>query len=394
MQAVILAAGQGTRLRPLTDSVPKPMLPVVEKPITAHVADAAVAAGVDRFVFVTGYMGEQVEEYFGQEYRGVPVSYARQEEQLGTAHAVRTARDSLDDGPFSVLNGDNLYDPECVAELFSNGPALGVTHVAEPQNYGICSVEDDRVVEIIEKPRDPPSDLANAGAYVFPSEAQSYLDVPMSERGEHELTDVLSRVIDEHSVTPVELSRWMDVGRAWELLEANGLYVENQDPVVEGTVHPDAELRGNVAVERGATIDAGVVIEGPVRVRSGAEVGPNAYIRGATVLEPNVHVGSSVEIKNSLIMRGTKIPHLSYVGDSVLGRSVNFGAGTTVANLRHDGEPIDLTVKGERVSTGRRKFGVVAGDGAKTGINTCLGPGVTLSPGATTLPGETVTRDR
>ncbi|WP_122088985.1 bifunctional sugar-1-phosphate nucleotidylyltransferase/acetyltransferase [Halalkalicoccus subterraneus] len=393
MQTVILAAGQGTRLRPLSESVPKPMLPVAGRPIAAHVADAAVAGGADELIFVTGYMGEVVEEYFGETYQGVPVSYATQEEQLGTAHAVRAAREHIDEA-FAVLNGDNLYDPESIAELFANGPAIGVFEVANPSNYGVLSTEGGRVTDIIEKPDDPPTNLANAGVYLFPAEARAFLDVPMSERGEHELTDVLARVIEDHDVTPIELERWMDVGRPWELLEANELLLGEETGRIDGDVDPNATIEGEVVIEEGATVESGVTIEGPAYIGSGCEIGPNAYVRGATLLEGDVHIGQAVEIKNSVIMRDTNVPHLSYVGDSVLGRGVNFGAGTNVANLRHDGEDVKLTVKGERTSTGRRKFGVVVGHGAKTAINTSLAPGVTLTGDATTTPGESVLRDR
>ncbi|KYH25232.1 bifunctional protein GlmU [Halalkalicoccus paucihalophilus] len=393
MQTVILAAGQGTRLRPLSESVPKPMLPVAGRPIAAHVADAAVAGGSDELVFVTGYMADVVESYFGETYRGVPVSYATQEEQLGTAHAVRAAREHITE-EFAVLNGDNLYDPESIAELFADGPGIGVFEVENPSNYGVLSTDAGRVTDIIEKPDEPPTNLANAGVYLFPAEAREFLDVPMSERGEHELTDVLARVIEDYDVTPVELQRWMDVGRPWELLEANELLLGEEAGRIDGDVDPDATIDGNVVVEEGATVESGVTIEGPAYIGSGCSVGPNAYIRGATLLEGAVHIGQAVEIKNSVIMRGTNVPHLSYVGDSVLGRDVNLGAGTNVANLRHDGEDVKLTVKGERVSTGRRKFGVVVGHGAKTAINTSLAPGVTLSGDATTTPGEAVLRDR
>lgn len=393
MQTVILAAGQGTRLRPLSESIPKPMLPVAGRPIAAHVADAAVAGGANELIFVTGYMGEVVEDHFGESYRGVPVSYATQEQQLGTAHAVAAAREHIEE-EFAVLNGDNLYDPESIVELFGAGPGIGVFEVENPSNYGVLSVEEGRVTDIIEKPAEPPTNLANAGVYLFPAEARSYLDVPMSERGEHELTDVLARVIENHDVTPVELERWMDVGRPWELLEANELLLGEHERRIDGDVADDATLEGRVVVEEGAEIESGVTIEGPAYVGAGSTIGPNAYVRGATLLEGDVHIGQAVEVKNSVIMRGTHVPHLTYVGDSVLGRDVNFGAGTNVANLRHDGGDVKLTVKGDRVSTGRRKFGVVAGHGAKTGINTSLSPGVTLSCGATTAPGESVTRDR
>jgi bifunctional UDP-N-acetylglucosamine pyrophosphorylase/glucosamine-1-phosphate N-acetyltransferase len=396
MQAVILAAGEGTRMRPLTASLPKPMLPVADRPLVAHTADAAVAGGASELVFVVGYEADAVREYFGDSYRDTPVSYAVQAEQLGTAHAVASARDHLD-GRFVVLNGDDLYDADSVAALFdagAEGPAVGTYEVPDPTSYGVFRIDGDAVTDIVEKPSDPPSHLVNVGAYVFPAEAERWLDVPRSERGEHEITDVLARAIDEGTVRTVAVERWLGCGRPWELLEANEWKLAELDRRIDGEVHASADLRGTVVVEAGATVDAGVVVEGPALIREGAAVGPNAYVRGATSLGEETHVGQSVEVKNSVVMSGTSVPHLSYVGDSVLGRDVNIGAGTNVANLRHDGADVRLTVKGERVSTGRRKFGVVVGDGVKTGINTSLDPGVVLSTGATTTPGERVDRDR
>lgn len=394
MQAVILAAGEGTRMRPLTDGTPKPMLPVADRPLVAHTADAAVAAGVEELVFVVGYRADAVRSYFGESYRSVPVTYAVQSEQLGTAHAVRAARDALS-GPFAVLNGDDLYDRESLATLLSADPgAVGTYDVEDPRPYGVFEFDGETVTGVVEKPADPPSNRVNVGAYVFPAEAREWLDVPESQRGEYELTDVLERVIERRTVRSVPIDRWLGVGRPWELLAANEWKLAELERDLAGDVASDADLRGTVLVEAGATVEPGVVMEGPVLVRTGASVGPNAYLRGATLLGEDVHVGNGVEIKNSVIRRGTNVPHLSYVGDSVLGRDANLGAGTTVANLRHDDRPVRLTVKGERVSTGRRKFGVVVGDGAKTGIDTALNAGVTLGSGARTEPGETVLRDR
>lgn len=392
MQVIILAAGEGTRMRPLTHSTPKPMLPVGDRPLVAHTADAAIAAGAEELVFVVGYEGDTVRSHFGDQYGSVPVNYATQDEQLGTAHAVRAAKEHIT-GPFAVLNGDDLYDRESMAALFSAGPAVASFRVDNPTDYGVLSMDDEYVTGIVEKPTDPPSDLVNAGAYVFPAEARDWLDVPKSERGEHELTDVLASVIDRQSVRSVVLDRWLGVGRPWELLEANEWKLAGLDRDIAGEVHERAELRGSVVVEEGATIDAGTVIEGPALIRAGASVGPNAYVRGATLVGDDCHVGNGVEIKNSVLMHDTNVPHLSYVGDSLLGPNVNLGAGTQIANLRHDGADIEQTVKGDRVSTGRRKYGIVAGDDAKTGVNTSLSPGVVLSPGATTLPGEQVHRD-
>jgi bifunctional UDP-N-acetylglucosamine pyrophosphorylase/glucosamine-1-phosphate N-acetyltransferase len=394
MQTVILAAGEGTRMRPLTETVPKPMLPVADRPLCAHTADAAVEAGASELVFVVGYEADAVRTFFGESYRGVPVSFAIQDEQRGTADAVRAAREHLD-GPFAVLNGDNLYGPASVAALFEAAPAIAAIEVEDPRNYGVLSTADGgRVTGIVEKPADPPSKLANAGGYAFPERALEWLDVDESERGEYEITDVVARVIEATTVTPIALSRWLDVGRPWELLAANEWKIADLERRIDGEVRGDAELRGDVVVEDGATVEPGVVVEGPAIVRSGAELGPNAYVRGATLIGEDCHVGHGVEIKNSVLMSGTAVPHLSYVGDSLLGPGVNLGAGTQVANLRHDDRDVKQTVKGERISTGRRKYGVVAGPGAKTGVNTSLSPGVVLSPNARTDPGESVTRDR
>ncbi len=393
MQTIVLAAGQGTRMRPLSESLPKPMLPVGSGSLVSHNMSAAVEAGTDELVLVVGYEGDEVRDAFGDTFEGVPVRYATQTTQEGTADALRAASTHID-GPFAVLNGDIVYETEALAELFEKGPSVGSTRVDTPSNYGILDVVDDTVTGIVEKPEDPPGNVANAGAYVFPEQALEYLDVPKSERGEFEITDILSRVVEDGEVSHVELPDWLDVGRPWELLEANEWKLDQLERDLNGTVSADAELSGPIVVEAGATVRSGVVIEGPALIRSGATVGPNAYVRGATLVGEDTSIGHGVEIKNSVVMAGASVSHLSYVGDSVIGQNANLGAGTTVANLRHDDEPVTLSVRGERVSTGRRKFGVVLGDGVKTGINTSLNAGVKLSTGATTEPGEIVSRDR
>ena len=397
MQTVVLAAGEGTRMRPLTAARPKPMLPVVGRPLLEHTLDRAADAGASRFVIVVGYESQQVIEHLGDSHAGVDIVYAEQTEQRGTADAVRAAAAELDDAPFVVLNGDALYDPASLATLYGSGPAVGSYRVDNPSNYGVLQLDandDTRVTGVVEKPANPDSNLINTGSYVFPASATDHLDVSTSERGELELTDVLETVCAEHEVTAVPFDRWLDVGRPWELLAANEWLSESLSRRLDGTVSDDATIEGDVVVESGATVKRGVTIEGPAYIGAGATVGPNAYIRGATAVGADAKVGHAVEVKNSLLMSEATVGHLSYVGDSVLGQGVNFGAGTKVANLRHDDEPVELTVKGDRVPTGRRKFGVVGGDEAKTGINTSLNAGVVLGQGVTTTPGEVLTRDR
>lgn len=378
-------------MRPLTDRRPKPTVPVADRSLVEHVVDTAVAAGARRIVVVVGYAGDAVRDALGDRDA---VEFVTQERQRGTADAVRAARDALDDAPFAVLNGDVLYDRASLARLYDAGPAVGASRVDDPENYGVLELDDDRVRGVAEKPANPASNLVNAGAYVFPAAAREWLDVSESDRGEYELTDVLARACEHGEMRAVTVDRWLDVGRPWELLAANEWKLGELERRIDGEVHPDAALRGSVVVEDGASVDAGVVIEGPALVRSGASVGPNAYVRGATLVGEGATVGHAVEVKNSVLMAGATVGHLSYVGDSVLGRDVNFGAGTTVANLRHDDESVSVRVKGEPTSTGRRKFGVVCGDDVKTGIETALNAGVVLGTGARTGPGETVRRDR
>ena len=392
MQTVVLAAGEGTRMRPLTDRRPKPTLPVVDRTLVEHVVDGATAAGASRIVVVVGYAADAVRGALGDREA---VEFVTQDRQRGTADAVRAARGELDDAPFAVLNGDVLYDRGSLAALYDAGPAVGACRVDDPENYGVLETDaDGHVRSVVEKPATPASTLVNAGAYVFPAAARNWLDVGESDRGEYELTDVLERACDAADVHAVAVDRWLDVGRPWDLLAANEWKLGEMERRIDGDVHPDADLRGSVVVEAGATVDAGVVIEGPALVRAGASVGPNAYVRGATVVGEGASVGHAVEVKNSVLMAGATVGHLSYVGDSVLGRDVNFGAGTTVANLRHDDAAVRVRVKGESTSTGRRKFGVVCGDAVKTGIDTALNAGVVLGAGARTDPGETVRRDR
>lgn len=394
MQTVLLAAGEGTRMRPLTATRPKPMLPVADRPLLAHVADAAVSAGASRLIIVVGYEGDAVRSYFGDEYAGVPVTYAEQGEQRGTAHAVAQATNHLETAPFTVLNGDVIYDVESLQTLYEQVPAVGSYTVSNPSAYGVLAVDDGVVTGITEKPVNPASKLVNTGAYVFPAAAQDWLAVSESSRGELEITDVLDRVINDFDVSTVEFDRWLDVGRPWELLEANEWKLHELDRSVNGDVADGATVKGDVVIEEGATVQPGVVIQGPAYLRSGSSIGPNAYVRGATYIGENAHIGHAVEVKNSVIFDGGTAGHLSYIGDSILGADVNFGAGTTVANLRHDDNPVTMTVKGKTVSTDRRKFGVVCGDNVKTGINTSLNAGITLDTNTTTSPGETLLSDR
>ena len=179
-----------------------------------------------------------------------------------------------------------------------------------------------------------------------------------------------------------------------DFLRANELYVSSlTETIIEGDVHPSAVIEGVIHLGEGTRILPGVFIEGNVVIGAGCKIGPNCYLRGNTTIGDGCHIGQSVEIKNCMILAKSSVGHLSYVGDSVLGAGVNFGAGTTTSNLRHDGKNHRTAVDGVLIDSGRRKFGAIVGDGVHTGINTSIYPGRQLWPGTTTLPGEIVRKD-
>jgi len=181
---------------------------------------------------------------------------------------------------------------------------------------------------------------------------------------------------------------------SWQLIDVNSDIVSilGKD-IIKGTVRDGATIDGHVIVGEGTTILPGVYIEGNAFIGANCKIGPNCYIRGNTYIGDNCHIGQSVEIKNCVIMDGVNVGHLSYVGDSVICTKTNFGAGTTTANLRHDGKNMQSRVDGKIVDTGRRKLGVICGEDVHTGINTSLYPGRKIWAGKSTLPGDVVKRD-
>lgn len=180
----------------------------------------------------------------------------------------------------------------------------------------------------------------------------------------------------------------------WDFLRANEIFLATlRETRVAGEIHSLAVIEGFVHIGSGTRILPGVFIEGNVIIGENCKIGPNCYLRGSTSIGDHCHIGQSVEIKNSVILSKTNVGHLSYVGDSVLGENVNFGAGTTASNLRHDGKNHRSMVGDVLVDTGRRKFGTIVGDGVHTGIHTSIYPGRKLWPGTCTRPGEIVQMD-
>ena len=374
-------------MRPLTYTRPKVMLPVANKPILEHLLVQAEKAGIREFIFIVGYHDEQVRHYFGGGERwGVSIDYCTQRKQLGTADALKMV-EGLVDGNFLMMNGDIIVahdDIERVAKR--KNITLSVIEVENARDLGVVELSQRKVVHIYEKSGEPPFNTANAGLYLFTPEIWGAISqTAKSPRGEYEITDSLQLMIDSgQRILYQELSSWMDLSYPWDLLSANESLLSGIEAQNGGEVEENVVIKGAVSIGENTVIRSGSYIVGPVIIGQGCDLGPNCYIRPYTAIGDNCRIGGAVEVKNSIIMNGSKIPHYNYVGDSVIGEGCNLGAGTKIANLRLDKK--DIWAAG--INTKRRKLGAIIGDRVETGINSSINVGciigndVRIGPGA------------
>jgi bifunctional UDP-N-acetylglucosamine pyrophosphorylase/glucosamine-1-phosphate N-acetyltransferase len=388
MKAVVLAAGEGQRLRPLTFTRPKPMIPIGGKPILEHLINTLRNAGIREVLIVVNYMAEVIEKYFGDGSKhGVKIDYVFQEKTLGTANAVLAVEKHVD-GDFLTVNGDLLISPEAIKpvieahEKTKAAVTLAATEVEDVSQYGALKIENERLIDILEKPVSPVSGLVNAGIYMFSTEIFDFIRLTApSQRGELEITDSIRLIIKgggKVSVAEIPKNSWIDIGRPWDLLDANMHVLKSIKPENHGVIEDGAHIKGLAFIGRDAIVRSGAYIEGPVFIGDGSDIGPNCYIRPYTSIGRNVRVGSACEIKNSILMDKVHVGHLSYIGDSVIGEGCNLGAGSISANLRFDRKTVKMRVKGEIVDTGKVKMGVIMGDNVMTGVGSLFMPGVTI----------------
>ena len=388
MKAVVLAAGEGIRLRPLTSTRPKHLIPVGGKPLLEHLLSSIKAAGVDEALIVVYYMADRIKQFFGDGSKfGMKLEYALQDGVRGTADATGLAKDYVKED-FLLVYGDLLITSNIIKQVVRShekeNPAatMAVAPVKHPEQYGIVKLDESHVIDIVEKPSiaKAPTNLANAGIFVLSTEIFEKIgQTRPSSRGEREITDSLRLFMQEkQSVLAAQVSseEWLDVGRPWDLLEANQRALNRMELTNNGQIEDGAHLIGLVSVAERARVRSGAYIQGPVFIGEDSDIGPNCFIRPYTSIGKNVKIGNACEMKNSIIMNETRIRHLSYVGDSVIGRDCNLGAGSIVANYRLDGKTIKMTVKDVIVDSERTKLGVFLGDGVKTGIKTLFMPGI------------------
>jgi len=392
IQAVIMAAGKSTRTWPLTLTKPKPLLKVMNKEIIKRNLDALQGL-VGEVIIIVGFKKEMIIEEIGHKYGKLKIRYAEQKTQLGTGHALKYV-EKLIKGKFIVMGGDDIFSKKDIKACLRHKYAVLGCKVEDPGRFGVFVVKGKEVKKVVEKPKKFVSGIANAGLYVFDKSVFKF-KLRKSQRGEYEIIDYINALIKKERVVCENVKgRWLSVGYPWDLIEANSVLVSEMKNDIKGKVEKIVIVKGKLKAGKGTKILSGTYIKGNVIIGENCLIGPNCYLRGNTSIGNGCHIGQAVEIKNSIIMDNAKVPHLSYIGDSVIGKNSNLGAGTITANLKHDNENVRSVVKGKIVDTGRRKLGTIIADDVHTGINTTIYPGRKIWPGVSTLPGEIIDKDK
>jgi glucose-1-phosphate thymidylyltransferase len=330
MKGLILSGGKGTRLRPITYTSAKQLVPVANKPVLFYGLEALVAAGITEIGMVVGETQSEIRAAVGDGSRwGARVTYIEQEAPLGLAHAVLISETFIDGAPFVMYLGDNLLNRGItgfVEEFEREKPAAQIllARVPDPQMFGVAELAGGRVVRLVEKPPEPKSDLALVGVYMFGREVfESVKRIRPSFRNELEITDAIQDLIDRGlEVRPhIVEGWWKDTGKLEDMLEANRLILDTLERRVDGTVDADSRIEGKVVVEAGAVIERSVV-RGPVIIGAHARIS-DAYVGPFTSIGDRVELRET-EIEHSIVLEGAVITDLANrVEDSLIGRNVS-----------------------------------------------------------------------
>jgi glucose-1-phosphate thymidylyltransferase len=334
LKGLILSGGAGTRLRPITHTSAKQLVPVANKPVLFYGIEALVEAGVREIgIVIAPETGTEIASVVGDGSTfGASITYVSQSEPLGLAHAVLTAEEFLQDGPFVMYLGDNLLRDgitDLVNAFRESRPdaLILLTRVPDPGNYGVAELDGDRIVRLVEKPEDPPSDLALVGVYMFgPPIFEAAKAIEPSGRGEFEITDAIQWLID--GGRRVESHRvsgwWKDTGQLDDMLEANRLVLEDIERSVEGEL-VDSRVEGRVVVEAGARLERSLV-RGPAIIGADARI-TDAYVGPYTSIDAGVTVARA-EVEHSILLSGSSVADLeSRMEASLLGRNVKLSRG-------------------------------------------------------------------
>ena len=331
MKGLILSGGKGTRLYPLTFTSAKQLIPVANKPILFRVIEAIRDAGITDIGIVVGDTAREIKAAVGKGNRwGIQVTYIHQEQPLGLAHAVKVSRDFLGDERFVMFLGDNVIQggiSGLVEQFAANdwNSQIVLTRVSHPEQYGVAELDEDgRIVRLVEKPKQPPSDLALVGIYMFDHHVHEAVDnITPSWRGELEITDAIQWLVEhDYQVYPyIHRGWWIDTGAPTAMLEANSLVLEELTPKIEGYVDRDSEVDSRVTIQKGAEI-INSVIRGPTIIGERTRI-VNSYVGPFTSIYHDVVIEDS-EIERAIVLEHSLIRDIpARIQDSLIGRHVN-----------------------------------------------------------------------
>ena len=329
MKGLILSGGKGTRLRPLTYTSAKQLVPVANKPVLFYGIEALVEAGIRSIGVVVGDTADEIRAAVGDGSPwGIDVTYIEQDAPRGLAHAVLISQDFIKDDPFVVYLGDNLLNKSIrpfVQQFVKERPAAQIllAHVPDPQMFGVAELDGNRVIRLIEKPAKPKSDLALVGVYMFGSEIfDSVQQIKPSFRNELEITDAIQHLIDKGLIVTPHIvdGWWKDTGKLEDILEANRLILEMMESRIDGEIDSDSRIEGNVIIEKGAQIKQSTV-RGPAIIGARTQI-INGYVGPFTSIMNDVEITDS-EIEHSIVMEHSIISELgNRITDSLIGRNV------------------------------------------------------------------------
>ncbi|MDO8472929.1 MAG: sugar phosphate nucleotidyltransferase [Dehalococcoidia bacterium] len=366
-QAIILAAGEGQRLRPLTRFKPKVMLSIGNKPILQHILEAVAANGIRRIVLIVGYRKEQVQDYFGSgESLGIEITYVEQKQQLGTAHALKQAQTVADDS-FLVISGDNIVRPNTIARMMNaEPPCVLVKPRDDVSKYGVVVTHRNLVTSIVEKPQGEGSNLVNTGIYSFSREIFSFIE------GEVDLPPVINRMADDG--VPVRVCEtndvWLDVVYPWDMLKLNALVLEQNQSRSGGQIEHGTVIKGPVDIGEGTIVRSGSYLVGPLSIGKDCEIGPHACIFPSTSIGDNVTVSSFCSVRNCIVGNNIQLGPSSHIEDSIIGRGSQLGGHF----MAHGGQAIAyIDEEPHHVN-----FGTVVGEHSIIGANVVVKPGTFL----------------
>jgi glucose-1-phosphate thymidylyltransferase len=331
LKGLILSGGAGTRLRPITHTSAKQLVPVANKPVLFYGIEALVEAGiVDIGVIIAPETGEEIRQAAGDGSDfGARITYIEQDAPLGLAHALLTAEEYLGQSPFVMYLGDNLLRNGIteLVEVFRRSEPdalILLTRVDDPSSYGVAELNGERVVRLVEKPKDPPSDLALVGVYMFtPAIFEAAHSIEPSGRGELEITDAIDSLIEsDRRVEPhIVKGWWKDTGKLEDMLEANRLVLEDLNPRIEGELDSESRVEGRVVIEKGAKLER-TVVRGPAVIGAGTRL-TDSYVGPYTAIDHDVEITGS-EVEHSIVLAGSSIRNLhARMEASLLGKNVS-----------------------------------------------------------------------